>query len=102
MRFPFLEIKRAIGERGRRLNSEIDQYRLARAVAAIHPAYLRNRHVTLVDKEQRVFREVVQQRRRRLSGESARKMTRVVLDSGAETHLGQQLEVVHRSLLEAL
>jgi hypothetical protein len=37
-----------------------------------------------------------------LSGRAAGQMARIVFDAWAEAHLGQQLEVVHRALLEAL
>ena len=53
-------------------------------------------------KQQRILREVVEQRRRRLAGRAAGQMARVVLDAGAEAHLGQHLEVVERALLQAL
>ena len=52
--------------------------------------------------EQGVVREVVEQRGRRLAGQAAGEMARVVLDAVAVADLADHLEVEHGALLEAL
>ena len=79
----------------------LDQHVLARAVAAVHAAHLRQRDVRLVDEEQEVVREVVEQRRRLLARLAPGQVHRVVLDAGAVAGLLQHLEVVHRALPKA-
>ena len=56
----------------------------------------------LVDEEQKVFGEVVEQRRRRLARRAARQVARVVLDPVAVAHLLEHLEVEEGALLEPL
>ena len=80
----------------------VDEVLLARAVALVHPADLRDRHVALVDEHQRARRQVVDQRRRRFPRTAPRQMARVVLDALAEADLGHHLEVEARPLLDPL
>ena len=75
---------------------------LARAVAAVHAAELRDRDVALVDDQQRVLGQVVDQRRRRLARLAAGEVARVVLDALAEADALHHLEVEARALLEPL
>src|SRR4029079_17927493 len=82
-----IEAQRAIVERRRQTKTVVDQVFLARTVTAIHAADLRYRDVTFVDDHQRVARQIIEQRWRRLSGCATREVTRVVLDSLAEAHL---------------
>ncbi len=63
-----VEAQRPVVERRRQAKAVVDQVLLARAVAPVHAADLRNRDVRLVDEHQRVGRQVVDQRRRRLAG----------------------------------
>jgi hypothetical protein len=72
------------------------------AVALEHAADLRDRHVALVDEHQRVARQVVDQRRRRLAGLAAGQVARIVLDPFAEADLDHHLEVEARALLDPL
>jgi hypothetical protein len=58
--------------------------------------------VRLVDDEEKVLREVVEQRRRRLARTPTREMPRIVLDAVAVAELLDHLEVEHRALVEAL
>ena len=62
-----LEVERPVVERRRQAEAELDERLLARAVAAVHAADLRDGHVALVDDEQEVLGEVVEQRGRRLA-----------------------------------
>ena len=89
-----LEIQRPIIERARQAKAVFDQHRLARPVAFVHPADLRDRGVRLVDHEQEILREKIEQREwlraRRASGE----MPRIIFDPVAKSHLLQHLEIV--------
>ena len=100
--FELVEAQRPVVKGGRQPEAVVDEVFLARAVALVHPADLRNRHVRFVDKGERVARHVVDQRRRRLARLAAREMTRVVLDALAESDLEHHLDVEARALLDAL
>src|SRR5256885_10165447 len=58
--------------RSRQAETVLDERQLARAVAAPHPAHLRHGLVRLVDDHQKIFREIVDERRRRLPRASPR------------------------------
>ena len=66
--FEFLELQRPVVERRRQAKAVVDQRGLARAVAVVHAAELADHDVALVEEHQRVLRQVVDQRRRRLAG----------------------------------
>ncbi len=80
----------------------LDEHFLARAVAGIHAAHLRQRHVRFVDEEQPVFRKEVDQAPGRRAGLATGQVTRVILDAVAVTDLAQHVKVVARAHLEAL
>jgi len=101
-RLEFLELERAVVKRRRQAEAVIDQVFLARAVALVHAADLRHGDVRLVDDHQRVLRQVVDQRRRRLARLAPRKMPRVVLDALAEAQLGHHFEIETGALLQPL
>ena len=86
--------ERAVVHRGGQPEAVFDQIALARHIALVHAADLRDGHMRLVDDQQEILGEVVQQRRRRGSGRAAVDMTRVVLDAGAEADLADHLQVV--------
>src|SRR5215208_4266567 len=97
-----LEHERSIVERARQAEPVLDQVLLARAVAAIHPADLRDGYVAFIDDHQRMARQIVDQRRRRLPFPASRQVPRVILDASTEAKLGQHLEIEARALLDAL
>ena len=97
-----VERQRPIVERRRQAEAVLDERFLARAIAFVHAADLRNRHVALVDEQQRVVRQVVEQARRRLAGAAPRQIARVVLDAVAVADLEDHLQVEARALLEPL
>ncbi len=75
----------------------LDEHVLATAVAVELAVQLRHRDVALVDDEQVVVGEVVEQGERRLAGDSAVDVHRVVLDAVAVADLAHHLEVVLRA-----
>ena len=97
-----LEAQRPVVERAGQAEPEVHQRLLARAVAVVHAAHLRDRLVALVDHQQEIVGEVVEQRRRRLARSAARQVPRIVLDPLAVAELAQHLEVEPRPLLQAL
>ena len=75
---------------------------LARPVAAVHCAHLRQSDMALVHKQQKVLREIVKQRHRRAARRAVRDYARIVLDAGAVAQLLHHLDVVIRALADAL
>ena len=94
LREELVETERPVVERRRKPEPEVDQRLLARAIALVHAADLRDRLVRLVDEHDVVGREVVEQRVRRRSRWPAVEDARVVLDPVAEAQLLHHLEVV--------
>ena len=99
---PLLEIQRPVVERRRQAEAIGHQHLLARAVAVVHAADLRHGLMALVDDDQRVLRQVVEQRRRRIAGLAAGQVPRVVLDAVAVADLVDHLEIEHRALVQPL
>ena len=97
-----LKLQWAVVIRTRQAEAVLDKRVLARAVAAVHGAHLRQRDVALVDKEQKVLREIVQQRHRRAAGGAAADDARIVLDAGAVAKLLHHFNVIVRALADAL
>ena len=98
----FLEFQRTVIVRARQAEAVLDERILARTVAAVHGAHLRQRDVALVDKEQKILREIVQQRHRCAAGGAAADDARVVLDAGAVAKLLHHLNIIIRALADAL
>ena len=59
--FKFREVKRPVVQRGRQTESIIHQRRLSCAVAVIHTADLRDRHMRLIDDDQKIILKEVHQ-----------------------------------------
>ena len=97
-----LEHQRPVVEGRRQPEAEVDQGLLARAVAVVHPADLRNRDVGLVGDEQEVLREVVEEGRRRLARRPPGEVARVVLDPLAVAELGEHFEIEEGALRQPL
>ena len=101
-RVPLLELERpVVGARGQ-AEAELGQRRLALEVALEHAADLRHRDVALVDEQQRVLRDVLEQRRRRLARRPAGQVARIVLDARAGARGQDHLEVGRGALLDPL
>ena len=58
--------------------------------------------MALVHEQQKVLREIIQQRHGRRAGRTAGNDAGVVLDAAAEADLLQHLDVIHRALADAL
>ena len=97
-----LEAQRPVVERRGESEAVFDQGFLARAVAPVHGAELRNGLVALIDHQQRVLRQIIEQARRRLARLAPRQEARVILDAGAIADLVHHLQVEQRALLQAL
>ena len=97
-----LEVQRAVVIGRGQAEPVLDQTLLARAVAVIHGAHLRQGDVALVHDEQKILGEIIDQRKRRGTRRTARKHARIVLNTAAKTDLLQHFNVVPRALRNAL
>ena len=102
LRLEFLEGERPVVQRRGQPEAILHQRVLAGAVATVHAAQLADGDVALVDEHQRIGRQVIDERGRRLAGPRARQVPRVVLDALAEAQLLQHLQIEERTLLQAL
>ncbi|KFB74344.1 MAG: hypothetical protein AW09_000373 [Candidatus Accumulibacter phosphatis] len=100
--FELGELQRPVVECRRQTESVIDEVLLARAVALVHAADLRNRDMGLVDEHQRIGSQIVDQGGRGFTGLASREMPGIVLDPLAETDLIEHFEVETGALLDAL
>ena len=55
-----------------------------------------------IDDHQRVTRQIIEQRGRRLARLLAGEMARIIFDAAAEAHLFQHFEIEHRALMQSL
>ena len=99
---PLLELQRPVVERRGQPETELDQGFLARSVALVHRAELRNGDVRFVHHQQRVRRQIIVQARRRFPGHAAGEMARIIFHAVAISDLGQHLQVVGDTLLQPL
>ena len=97
-----LKGQRTVVERAGQAEAVVDQRLLARAVAVIHAVQLRHGLVAFVDEHERIVRQIIEQRGRRLAGQPAGKMARVVLDAVAVADLLDHFEIEHGALLQPL
>ena len=101
-RLKLVKAQGTVVEGRRQAETVLHKRHLARAVSLVHTANLRNRHMALVDNAEHVLGEVVDEREGWLAGLTAVEMARVVLDTVAEAHGLEHLEVVVGALLQAL
>ena len=98
----FFERERAIVERRRHAEAVIDEGLLARTVAVVHAAKLRNGLVRFVDEEQIVRGNVIEQRGRRFTGQAAGHVARIVFDAVAVADGAHHFDIEERALHDAL
>src|SRR5262245_23016335 len=82
----FIEIERAIVQRAWQTKSIVHKHSFARSIAFVHPTDLRNRGVRFVDDGKKIVRKKIDDRVRLRTSRPPRQMTRIILDSVAETH----------------
>ena len=99
---PLREVERPVVQRGRQAEAVGDEHFLPRAIAVVHPANLRHSLMALVDDDDRIVREIVEQRRRRFTGRASGEVPGVVLDAVAVADLANHLEIEHRALVQPL
>ncbi len=97
-----LELEWAIVHGRGKAEAVVDEVLLARAVAVPHAVELGDGDVRLVDEEQVVAGKVVEQGGRRLAGEPAGEVARVVLDAVAVADGLDHLEIEAGALMDAL
>jgi hypothetical protein len=97
-----LEGQRPVVEGRGQPEAVLDERLLAGAVAVVHSPHLRDRHVALVDDDQRVLGQVLDQHGRRLARSPSGEVARVVLDPVAVAQLAEHLHVEQRALLQPL
>ena len=98
----FVELERAVVERAGQAEAVFNKALLARAVAVVHRAHLRQRDVGFIHKEQEVLGKVVDERERRRAGGPSADDAGIVLDARAVAQLAQHLDIVARALADAL
>src|SRR5207244_11534567 len=91
-----------IVERRQEPEPVVDERLLARPVALVHAAELRNGLMRLVDEDREILGEVIEQRERVRSRSPAFEDPRVVLDPVAEAEFLEHLEVVFGALADAV
>src|SRR3569623_465444 len=101
-RLEFLKFERAVVHRRGQAEAVIDQVLLARAVALVHRAPLRNRDMAFIDVHRRVGRQVISQGRRRLAGRAAGEVARVIFDAGTMAELHQHFNIELGAFFETL
>ena len=92
-RFKLFKGQRAIVERTRQAEAEVNEDLFSRAVVLVHPHDLRNAHVTLIDHKEPIGWEIVEQRPWPGARLAAREVAGIVLDPGAEANLAHHLQV---------
>ena len=100
--FKLVKFQRAVIEGRGQAEAVFHKGFLARPVAAVHRAHLRQGDMALVHKQQKILREIVKQRHRRATRRAVRDYARIVLDAGAVAQLLHHLNVVIRALADAL
>src|SRR5689334_19345607 len=74
----------------------LNQRLFTRLVARKHAADLRQGHVRFVDNRQKIFREIGQERKRRLTRGAAIEMAGIVLNAVTKTDIPDHFDIVTR------
>ena len=98
---PFIEFERAVVDAGGQAEAELGEHGFARMVTAFHAADLRHGDVAFIDHQKGVFRQVFEQRRRRLAGFAAGEVAGIILDAFAGAGGLHHLDVEGAALLQA-
>ena len=98
----FLEKQGSVIKGGGQTEAVFNEILLSGVVAARHSAHLRDSHVGLVDKHNKIVGHIVEERIGGGACGSARQHSRIVLHARAEAHLAEHLDIVLGSLLYSL
>ena len=98
----FFKIQGAVVLRRRESETVIHQRSLPGLVPMVHPSDLRDRLVGLIDHHDKIIREVIDQRVRRLPRRKPCQMPGIVLDPGTESRLFEHFYIKVRPLRDAL
>ena len=101
-RLELVEGEGAVVERGREAEAVFHQVLLARAVAAVHGAYLRHRNMAFVDDGDEVLGKIIEKTEAVVALAASVEVARVVLYAGAVAELLYHFHVVGDALFEAL
>jgi hypothetical protein len=80
----------------------VNQCRFARTIAFVHGPNLGHGDVAFIHKNEKIFGEIIQQRRRWLAGQTAGEVPGIVLDAVAVTNLLDHFQIEERALFDAL
>ncbi len=97
-----LKLQGTVVKRRGQTEAVLHKVGLARLVAVVHRADLRERHVALIHKDDKILREKVRQRIGRRARLPAVKITAVVFDPAAIAHLADHLGVVQHAFANTL
>ena len=86
----------------RQTEAEVDERLFSRPVAVVHRPHLRERHVALVDEQQKILWEIVQQGHRGAARCAFGDDARIVFDARAVAQLLHHLNVIVHALTDAL
>src|SRR3546814_16727335 len=81
-RIPFVEPQRPVVDAARQPEAVFGERDLPPVVAPRHRADLRHGLVAFIDEQQRILRQIFEQGRRRLAGQTAGEERAVILDAG--------------------
>ncbi len=84
-------------ERGGQTEPVVDEHLLARTVAVVHAADLRDRDVRLVDDREELPRKIIKKRRRPFPRRASGQVPRVVLDPATVADLPEHFDIVLRA-----
>ena len=98
----FLEGERAVVVGRAHAEAVVDEVGLAREVAVIHGADLRDGHVALVDEDEEILGEIIEKGEGGLPGLPPVKVARIVLHARAVPDLFEHFKIVLGALGEAL
>ena len=97
-RVELLERERAVVVGGFHAESVLHKIGLARQIAVVHGADLRNGHVALVDKHEKIFWKVIEQGKGRLPGRAAVEIAGIIFHARTVADLAHHLQIVPRAL----
>ena len=92
--FHFLKLERSVIKGRRQAEAILYQRLFAGVVSAVHGAHLRQGHMALIHKQQKIVREIIQQGGGHTARCSAGEHCRIVLDALAHAHLVEHFNVV--------